>query len=262
MSSVPTGTFAFSMRATILPSRSAIGTPRRRIPTNPSASTPPFFSTISYANLTLIRKISDADINWAFWRRAILREGFLAFIVGCASSLRWSFVELGLSLYSTLLVRVKQSVASACFRRTLSDPGGNQEFSGPRLAPRHALPHFDCSCVGGSRFSRSELSCYAHFEAPANRKPRSAPPLPRVEHRRPDFFPMPWRGKEPSLPVQSLPPRKWPRTHHGSMGKVSSRSSKFFVPRSRARGRMAARPILRECGCKRREFLRGLRNAS
>src|SRR5260370_4069855 len=97
------------MGATFWRSRSAIGTPRRRIPTKPSASTPPFFSTISYANRTSVRSISDADINWAFWRRAVLREEFLAFMVGCASSLTWSLVELGLSLYSTLLVRVKRS---------------------------------------------------------------------------------------------------------------------------------------------------------
>src|SRR5271155_645420 len=85
MSSVPTGTLAFSMRVMILPSRSAIGTPRRRIPTNPKPSTPPFFSTISYARRTSVRSISDADISCAFWRRPVLREGAFAFIVECTS---------------------------------------------------------------------------------------------------------------------------------------------------------------------------------
>src|SRR5208282_6077013 len=47
----------------ILPSRSAIGTPRRRIPTSPKPSTPPFFSRISYAHRTSVRSISDADIS-------------------------------------------------------------------------------------------------------------------------------------------------------------------------------------------------------
>src|SRR5271156_3101531 len=73
------------MRVMILPSRSAIGTPRRRIPTNPKPSTPPFFSTISYASRTSVRSISDADISCAFWRRPVLREGAFAFIVACTS---------------------------------------------------------------------------------------------------------------------------------------------------------------------------------
>src|ERR1700722_5567655 len=87
MSNVPTGTLAFSMRVMIFPRRSAMGTPRRRIPTNPKPSTPPFFSTISYAKRTSVRSISDADISCAFWRRPVLREGFFAFIVECASQI-------------------------------------------------------------------------------------------------------------------------------------------------------------------------------
>src|ERR1035437_7724929 len=39
--------FFFAPCCISLPSRSAIGTPRRRIPTSPKPSTPPFFSRIS-----------------------------------------------------------------------------------------------------------------------------------------------------------------------------------------------------------------------
>src|ERR1035438_9667650 len=93
MSNVPTGTLAFSIRVMIFPRRSAMGTPRRRIPTNPKPSTPPFFSTISYAKRTRVRSISDADISCAFWRRPVLRERVLAFIVELPRKLR--FVDLG-----------------------------------------------------------------------------------------------------------------------------------------------------------------------
>src|SRR5271170_4698653 len=95
ISNVPTGILAFSMRVMILPSRSAIGTPRRRIPTNPKPSMPPFFSTISYASRTSVRSISDADMSCAFWRSPVLREGAFEFIVARTSQ------NDGFQLYST-----------------------------------------------------------------------------------------------------------------------------------------------------------------
>src|SRR5208283_2646917 len=53
-----------------------MGTPRRRMPTNPRPSTPPFFSRISWASRTSVRSISEPDINCAFCRSAVLRTAF------------------------------------------------------------------------------------------------------------------------------------------------------------------------------------------
>ena len=57
--------------------RSARNTPRRRIPTSPKSFAPSFFSMISCTSRTSVRSISDADINWAFWRRLGRRTGGL-----------------------------------------------------------------------------------------------------------------------------------------------------------------------------------------
>ena len=116
MSNVPTGTLAFSMRVIILPRRSAIGTPRRRIPTNPKPSTPPFFSTISYAKRTSVRSISDADISCAFWRRPVLRDGLFAFIVDVPHKFR--FLDLVRPLYPGPNLRPGKA-ASHCIQRSV-----------------------------------------------------------------------------------------------------------------------------------------------
>src|SRR5580704_8788011 len=68
ISSVPTGTWVFSIRPIICPRRCARNTPRRRIPTRPRPVAPLFFSMISWTNRTSVRSISDADINCAFSR--------------------------------------------------------------------------------------------------------------------------------------------------------------------------------------------------
>src|SRR6266404_9751930 len=75
MSSVPTGVGFFSICVISLPSRSASGTPRRRIPMRQSRSTPPFFSTISCARRTSVRSISEADISCDFSRSVEPRVG-------------------------------------------------------------------------------------------------------------------------------------------------------------------------------------------
>src|ERR1700691_1732956 len=111
MSNVPTGTSAFSIRVMILPNRSAMGTPRRRIPTNPRPSTPPFFSTISYARRTSVRSISDADMSCAFWRRPVLREGAFEFIVAFTSR------NNGYPLYSTQQQRSSDTALIRCNSR-------------------------------------------------------------------------------------------------------------------------------------------------
>src|SRR4029077_9361960 len=69
MSREPTGIVVLSIRLISLPRRSANGTPRRRIPTNPKSLTPLLFSTISWASRRSVRSISDADISCAFSRR-------------------------------------------------------------------------------------------------------------------------------------------------------------------------------------------------
>src|ERR1700721_3066697 len=58
-----------------------MGTPRRRIPTNPRPSTPPFFSRISWARRTSVRSISEPDINCPFSRSAVLRTAFFLIVM-------------------------------------------------------------------------------------------------------------------------------------------------------------------------------------
>src|SRR5215469_11874257 len=82
MSRVPTGTGFFSTRPMNFASRSAIGTPRRRIPTSPKSSEPPFFSMISCARRTSVRSISDEDMSCAFWRSPDLGAEFLVAMTG------------------------------------------------------------------------------------------------------------------------------------------------------------------------------------
>src|SRR6516164_1089409 len=72
----------FSMRWMIFPRRSARGTPRRRIPTRPRASMPPFFSTISWARRTRVRSTSEADMSCAFWRNPDFGEVLFVAING------------------------------------------------------------------------------------------------------------------------------------------------------------------------------------
>src|SRR5215469_1056940 len=64
------------MRPMVLASRSARGTPRRRMPTNPRSATPLLFSMISWASRTRVRSISEADMSCDFsctllWRAAL-----------------------------------------------------------------------------------------------------------------------------------------------------------------------------------------------
>src|SRR6266851_710290 len=58
-----------------------MGTPRRRIPTSPKPSTPPFFSRISWARRTSVRSISEPDINCAFCVSVVLRTAFFFVVV-------------------------------------------------------------------------------------------------------------------------------------------------------------------------------------
>src|ERR1700740_3606168 len=55
-----------------------MGTPRRRIPTNPRPSTPPFFSRIWWARRTSVRSISVPDISCAFCCRPVFVTLFLS----------------------------------------------------------------------------------------------------------------------------------------------------------------------------------------
>src|ERR1700683_4802149 len=126
MSNVPTGTSAFSIRVMILPNRSAMGTPRRRIPTNPRPSSPPFFSTISYASRTSVRSISDADMSCAFWRSPVLREGAFEFIVACTSQ------DNGYPLYSTQHQRSSDTAPIRCNSRIGIEKPGRLRSGGVR----------------------------------------------------------------------------------------------------------------------------------
>src|ERR1700740_1403450 len=58
-----------------------MGTPRRRIPTRPKPSTPPFFSKISWARRTKVRSISEPDINCAFCLSAVVRAAFFLIVM-------------------------------------------------------------------------------------------------------------------------------------------------------------------------------------
>ena len=69
MSRVPTGTGFFSILSMSAAKRCARGTPRRLMPTMASCSAPLLRSTISCANRTRVRSISEPDMMRAFSRK-------------------------------------------------------------------------------------------------------------------------------------------------------------------------------------------------
>src|ERR1700677_4789915 len=58
-----------------------MGTPRRRIPTSPRFSTPPFFSRISCARRTSVRSHAEPEHNCGFCRSAVLRTAFFLIVM-------------------------------------------------------------------------------------------------------------------------------------------------------------------------------------
>src|SRR5271169_3595263 len=106
-----------------------MGTPRRRIPTSPSPSTPPFFSRISWARRTSVRSISEADINCAFCCSVVLRTAFFFTVMRNNASNHSGFIAAGCA----------------------------HTVSGPAL---------ECSGVSLARSSVrliAKLECYAHY---------------------------------------------------------------------------------------------------
>src|SRR6516225_6332178 len=76
MSRNPTGTTSFSNSLILSASRTAMGTPRRRIPMKAKRFKSCVFSRTSCARRTSVLSISEALINWAFSRVGAINRTF------------------------------------------------------------------------------------------------------------------------------------------------------------------------------------------
>src|SRR5580658_2362407 len=239
MSRVPTGTLALSMRVMILPSRSASGTPRRRIPTSPRLSTPSFFSTISYASRTSVRSISDGDMSCAFWRRPVLREGVFAFMSGCASAALRPATQCSqpasrgqAPLETAPLTEVHLEKR---FRFGLAHSEQLRIRTRPPVSQLRLLQPHD-RLLEQCRVPGTQSLWFAQVEDFLGTLTRGQPPqdfdrrLPSPRSPLRDFCRKPWPDTKPRPPAQSTPRHKWPHTRPGSRDRPTSPPSKSSAP--------------------------------